>query len=91
MLGRRVLRLVARGADKLDLDLKRRVAQKAGKLGLGRDLRRHQVQNQYFQRSDILSERTGLGHHEDVFLGEGFCRRESVRYFYRHCQCSLWL
>ena len=48
MLGRRVLRLVARGADKLDLDLKRRVAQKAGKLGLGRDLRRHQVQNKYF-------------------------------------------
>ena len=63
------------GMDQLQLHLQGGIAQKAGKLGLGFDLFRHQVQKQDAQRTDILCQRTCFCHDEDVFIGQHLCRR----------------
>ena len=51
-------------------ELQRRVAQKARKLRLGRDLVGHQIDEHDAQRTDVLSAGALLAHDEDVFLPE---------------------
>jgi len=68
MLLRRMLGLMGGGLQKRQLHLQGRVAQKAGKLGLGDDLGGHQVEKQDLQRTDVLRDRAGLGHHKDVLF-----------------------
>ena len=74
----RMLCLMGRGHEKLRLHLKRSVSDKARKLSLRRNLRRHEIQYQYFQRTDILRDRTVLRYNEYIFLGQRFRRREQM-------------
>ena len=74
VLGSDVFRLVADGLKQLDLDLKRRVGELAQDLGLGGDLRGHEVQQEELQRADVLVHRAKLRHDEDVLaLESGGC------------------
>ena len=51
--------------------LQRSVCQQPGNLGLGGDLGGHQVQDQNFQRTDMLRQRPLPVHDKDVFLVQG--------------------
>ena len=76
VLLRRVFRGVGRGLHQLDLNLQRCVREAAQKLGLRHGLVGHQVENQDFERADVLMQRAVLGHHEDVLVFEhGSCRQ----------------
>ena len=66
MLGGGVLGLVFGHADEAQLDLQRRGADEAGKLVLGLDLLRHQVQQADLHRPDVLPDRRLLGHDHDA-------------------------
>ena len=79
-----VLRLMGGGLHQLQLHLQGGVAQKAGKLGLGGDLRGHEVQHQDLQRTDVLGHGAGFGHDEDVFIRQGLRRGEFIRNSDRH-------
>ena len=75
MVFRCVFGFMAFCMDQLQLDLQGRVAQKAGELGFRIDFCGHQVQKQDAQRADILGQRTGLCHDEDIFIGQHLSRR----------------
>lgn len=51
--------------------LQRGVGQQPGDLGLGGDLGGHQVQDQNFQRTDMLRQRPLPVHDKDVFFIQG--------------------
>ena len=54
MLDRRILRRMPFNLHQIHFHLKRRITQQTHKVCLGRHLERHQVQNHYTQRTDIL-------------------------------------
>ena len=68
VLGGRVLRVVARGLQKLHFNLQRRVRQLPQNLGLRGDLGGHEVQQQQPQRTNVLVHGAMLGHDEDVLV-----------------------
>jgi hypothetical protein len=53
---------------KNDVELKRGVGEQTDQVCLGGNLQRHQVENDYFQRADILRMGTGIVHHEDILM-----------------------
>lgn len=66
------------------MHLQRRVAKQAGKLRFRDDLRRHKVQDKNFQRADVLRNRAGLRHDEDILTLQGSSCRQIVRYLNGH-------
>ena len=88
MLRGRVLRNIRGGLQKLGLDLKRRVSEKARELSLRCDLCRHQVQNEDLQRAYILRQSPRFGHDKDVLIVKGLGRGKIRGYFYRHFSTS---
>ena len=62
-----VLGDVAEGVEQLHLYLQRGVGQLPQQLGLGHDLRRHQIQDQQLQRADVLVHGPVLCHDKDIF------------------------
>ena len=68
MVGGSVFCRMGGGVHQLQMHLQGRIAQKAAELGFRDDLCGHQVQQQNFQRPDILRDGSRLGHHEDILL-----------------------
>ena len=64
---RSVLGLMALGVHERQVHLKGRVAEKAGKLGLGHDLGGHEVEQEYAQGADVLREGARFCDNEDIF------------------------
>ena len=62
---------VAGGLQQGHVHLQRGVGQQPGDLGLGGDLGGHQVQDQNFQRTDMLRQRPLPVHDKDVFFIQG--------------------
>ena len=75
---------VAAGLHQLQLHLQRGVAQQTGKLGLGLYLGGHKVQHKYLQGADILCHGPGLGHYEDILVGEHLGGGKLIGYLDRH-------
>ena len=63
--------LMAHRLQQGHVHLQRRVGQQPGDLGLGGDLGGHQVQDQNFQRADMLRQRPLPVHDKDVFFIQG--------------------
>ena len=56
--------------EQVDLYLQGRVGKTAEDLGLRRLFVGHEVEKEYFQRSDILVKGTVFGHYEDMLVFE---------------------
>ena len=61
-----IMRLIAGSAQQLYRYLKRCVGELAQDLGLGHDLRRHQVEDQDIQRTNVLMHGPIFCHDEDI-------------------------
>ena len=68
VLYRRVLRGVALQLHKAHLYLQRRVGEQADEVGLGGNLNRHQVEDDDFQRTDVLCARARRVDNEDILF-----------------------
>ena len=79
-----VFRFVGVGVHQHQLHLQGRVAQQAAELCFRVDLGRHQVQQHDLQRTDVLRDGAGLGHHENIFFGQRFGRGQIIGYTNRH-------
>lgn len=78
------------GLHKVDFNLKRSVGQAAQDLSLGHDLERHEVEQADAQRTDILGERTVLGHNKYIFAFQHSACRKAVGNFDRHKQAPVF-
>ena len=76
----RILRGVAFQLHKRDVKLQGRIRQQSYEVGFGRNLQRHQVQDDNLQRTDVLRVGAGVIHHEDVLLLQDIYRGKSVGY-----------
>ena len=71
-----VFRFVGFRMNQFQLHLQGRIAQKTGELGLRVDLGGHEIEQQDFQRTDVLGDGTRLGHNENIFFGKSlYCRQ----------------
>ena len=85
------------GFAQFHFDLQRRIAEQARKLRFGRDLRRHQIQDQQPKRTDILRDGPRFRDNKNVFALERSSGRKQIRYFDWHkyllrserCECVL--
>ena len=84
MLDRRVLGLVRTHAHEGDVHLEGRVAEEPEQLGLGDQLRRHEVDDGDAQGADILVRGPVVGHDEDVLFRELGPRGQVVGYPHWH-------
>ncbi len=84
MLFGNIFRFMRSGLEQLRLDLNRRIAQQTQYLRLCLDLRRHQIENEYFQRAYVLRHSPFLGHNENIFIFQQLVCRQITVYFYRH-------
>ena len=66
MLRRDIFCHMGARVQKLQMHLQRRVAEQSGKLCLGFDLGRHQIEDQNLQRTNILCCGTVFRHNEDI-------------------------
>ena len=62
-----IFTLIGIGVQERDVDLQRRIGQKAHKLRFRFHFRRHEIQNSDFKRTDILLERAFVVHDENIF------------------------
>ena len=88
MLLRGILGPMAGYHHQLQMNLQGGIAQDPAQLGLGDDLRGHQVQQHNFQRADMLGLGPGLLHDENVLVFQGLRRREIVGYLNWHAVSS---
>jgi hypothetical protein len=85
-----VLGLVCFGSDQLKLNLQRRVTEQTRKLGFCFDFLGHQIEQKNAKRTDILRNRTRLGHDKDIFVIKYLNGGEIVRNFNGHSDsCPL--
>ena len=68
MLGGGVSRFMGSGLQKLKLHLQGGVTYKSCYLCLGGYLLRHEIEHEYFERTDVLGNCAGLGHNEYIFV-----------------------
>ena len=78
VLDRRILRRMTTELHKADLQLEGGIRQQTDKVGLCRNLQRHQVENGNLQRTDVLRMGAGIIHHEDVLLLQQVYGRKPV-------------
>ena len=62
-----IFTLIGIGVQERDVDLQRRIGQKAHKLRFRFHFRGHEIQNSDFKRTDILLERAFVVHDENIF------------------------
>ena len=60
--------LIGLGANQGQLDLKRGVAEDSRDLCFGLDLLGHEVEKEYLQGTDVLCDRSSLGHYKYIFV-----------------------
>ena len=63
-----ILGSMALELHKTDVELKGGVGEQTDQVCLCGNLQRHQVEDDYFQRADILRMGTGIVHHEDILM-----------------------
>ena len=89
MCGGGVLALVRLGIDEGDVDLQRRVGQKAHELRFRLHLGGHQVQNGDLQRADVLREGALVVHDKYIFRLECGVRGDIAGNDDGHCSPPL--
>ena len=75
---------VRRHLQQLDIHLQRTVAKQAQELGFGGDFGGHEVEDEDFQRTDVLSERDLIGHDKDVLTLQYLDRGQIALNLNRH-------
>ncbi len=85
---RGVLRFMTRRLHEFELHLQRGVGQQPAQLGLGFNLRGHQIQEKDLQGPDVLCPGPVLFHHEDVFVFQRCDSRQVIGDADRHQACS---
>ena len=86
---RRVARRIALRIDEIHLDLQRAVAEQPQELRLRDVLDRHEIQDEDFERTDVLCIRPVRIHDEDILPLEDMGGRQVVRYLDWHENTSF--
>ena len=87
---RRVLALVRLGVHERDVDLQRRIGEKAHELRFRFHLGRHEIQDGDLQRADVLRERPLVAHNENILLLERRISGYILGNDDRHCSLLLF-
>ena len=72
VLNRRILGSMTLELHEIHLQLQRGVGEQTHQVGLGGNLKWHEIEYTDFQRSDFLTVRTALIHHEDILMLQQF-------------------
>ena len=88
VLGGRVFAFVRSRLQQLNIHLQGRITQQAQQLRFGLDLGRHQVENQDFQRTDVLRLCARRRHNKNVFALQPLLCRQTVVNFNGHSATS---
>mgnify|MGYP003303468809 CR=1 FL=1 len=89
MLRRGVLRFVGCNLKKLNFNLKRRITQQTKNLRFCFDFSGHKIEQNDFQRSDILLDGSFFRHNKNIFRFKSLVGRKLIGNFDRHFRYSV--